>query len=366
MSDQNLIKLTRGNPATEAFPIEEIIECSESALKRSGDVLLQYHPAAGFLPLREILAEEAGVEVDQIIVSNGSIQLLGFLVEALLSPDDLVLVERPSYDRTITAFRRAGIQVMGVPIDRDGLNIAILEEVLKRYSPRLLYLIPDFQNPTGVTMSLAGRKAVLSLADQHDFMLIEDSPYRRLRYTGVDIPTLHQLNSKRVIQLSSFSKLLSPGIRVGWMVAPKEIVEQVTQIATDTYITPSMLSQGIVYEFIRQGRMPANIERLKSLYAPRLDRMLTELEAKLSKGDWSRPEGGFFVGLTLPEGVSGDRLRHQARQQGLVLSDGNGFFADGDGSRFLRLPFCALNECEIEEAITRLTAAIKSTTNMWR
>lgn len=356
--DQTPIKLTRGVPATEAFPIEEVIACSEQVLRDHGRTLLQYHPAAGFLPLRQILAEEAGVQVEQVVISNGSIQLLAFLGEVMVTQGATVLVERPSYDRTITTFRRAGARVAGVPIDKEGVDIEALEQALEQFSPILLYLIPDFQNPTGITMSLPRREAVLELADKHDFMIIEDSPYRKLRYVGTDVPTLHELDNNRVIQLSSFSKLLSPGIRVGWMVAPKEITAQVTRIATDTYITPSMLSQGIAYEFIRQGCMPGAIEQLKALYSPRLDRMLNELDRRITTGSWVCPEGGFFVGLTLPNGVSADQLSTKAQQLGLLLSDGKGFFVDGNGSHFVRLPFCALNESEIEQAIIRLASAI--------
>lgn len=359
MSDQNEIKLTRGVPATEAFPTEAIIECCEKALRTYGDTLLQYQPAYGFLPLRKILAEETGAEPGQVIISNGSIQLLGFLAEILLSPGEAALVERPSYDRAITTFRRAGMTVVDVPLEGDGLDIAALEEVVERYNPRLLYLIPDFQNPTGITTSRSKREAVRSLADEHGFIVVEDSPYRKLRYKGEDIPALHELDANHVIQLSSFSKLLSPGIRVGWMVAAKEIVEKAVQIATDTYITPSMLSQGIVCEFIRQGWMPGNVERLKTLYAPKLAKMLTGLDVNIPEGSWSHPQGGFFMGLILPDGVSGKRRRYYAQQQNLLLSDGCGFFADGDGSRFLRLPFCALKEYEIGEAINRLARAIK-------
>jgi len=257
MSDieQTIIKLTRGVPARgvpaiEAFPIEEIIACSEQVLRDHGKTLLQYQPAIGFPPLREVIASQAGVTAEQVVLSNGSIQLFAFLAEAVLRPGDVALVERPSYDRTITTLRRAGAKVVGIPLEDDGIDIAYLDAAVEEHHPRLLYLIPDFQNPTGVTTSLAKREAIVSLAREHDLVVVEDLPYRRLRYQGSDLPTLRELDAERVIQLSSFSKLLSPGIRVGWMVGPVAIANQVIQIATDTYITPNMLGQGLAYEFL--------------------------------------------------------------------------------------------------------------------
>ena len=358
--DRAEIKLTRGVPATEAFPIQEIIACSAQVLRDHGKTLLQYQPGIGFLPLREIIASQAGVTPEQVVLSNGSIQLVTFLAEVLLSPGEVAFVELPSYDRTITTLRRAGVKVVGIPLEEDGIDITFLEEAVKEHHPRLLYLIPDFQNPTGVTTSLAKREAIVSLAKEHNFMVVEDIPYRRLRYQGGDLPTLRDLDAERVIQLSSFSKLLSPGIRVGWMVAPVAIARRVTQIATDTYITPNMLGQGLAYEFLHEGKLENNIARLRRLYAPRLATMLHALSQYLPQASWIKSEGGFFVGLTLPEGANSTQVAEKARKKNLVLGNSAGFFADGDGSRFIRLPFCALNEKEIEEAIKRLAFAVQA------
>jgi len=362
MSDieQTMIKLTRGVPATEAFPIEEIIACSEQVLRDHGETILQYQLAIGFPPLREIVASQAGVPPEQVVLSNGSIQLAAFLAETLLSPGDVAIVESPTYDRTITTLRRAGAKVVGISLEDDGMDIAFLEQAVKEHRPRLLYLIPDFQNPTGVTTSIAKREAIVSLAEEHDFMVVEDLPYRRLRYQGSDLPTLRELDAERVIQLSSFSKLLSPGIRVGWMVASVAIANRVMQIATDTYITPNMLGQGLAYEFLHEGRLEANVERLRRLYASRLAAMLHGLSQHLPQASWAKPEGGFFVGLTLPAEVNSAQVAEKAKEEKLVLSNSAGFFADGDGSRFVRLPFCALNEEEIEEATQRLARAVQA------
>ena len=356
---ESIIKFTRGVPAIESFPTEAIIECSAQALRDHGDTLRQYHPVWGFMPLREILAEQAGVGVDQIFLGNGSIQILDSLTKALFEPGDTVLVERPTYDRTITTFKRAGLTVRGVSLEMDGPDLVELEAAMRVHRPKAFYVIPDFQNPSGVTATKEKREAILDLADRYDVLILADVPYRLLRYTGTDVPGFRELKSDRVVELSSFSKLLSPGMRVGWMVASSEIVSRVGVYACDTYISPSMLSHGVVYEFLRRGWMPENLERLKALYAPRLQAILSALDEQLPAVESSRPEGGFFLALTLPEGVTGARMRELAPEEGLVLSNGEGFFADGDGSRFLRLPFCALDEEEIKEAVSRLARVLE-------
>lgn len=359
----DIIRFTRGVPAIESFPTEEIIECQAQALRDHGATLLQYHPVRGFEPLREILAEQAGAAVEQIFIGNGSIQILDTLAHALFRAGDAVLVERPTYDRTITTLRRAGLTVRGVGLENDGPDLDELETAIREVSPKAFYTIPDFQNPSGVTTSAAKRRAILDLAERHGFHIIADVPYRRLRYAGEDIAGYREIDPQRVIELSSFSKLLSPGIRVGWMAADEEIVDRVAQYAVDTYISPSMLSHGVVYEFLRRGWMPENIERLKALYGPRLRAILTALDRELPEVTCSRPEGGFFLAVTLPEGLSTEVVRARAPEEGLMLSDGRGFFADGDGSRFLRLPFCALTEEEIEEAVVRLAHVVKRVMN---
>ena len=311
------------------------------------------------MPLREILADQAGVQVDQVFLGNGSIQILDSLTKALFEPGDTVLVERPTYDRTITTFKRAGLTVRGVSLEMDGPDLVELEAAMRVHRPKAFYVIPDFQNPSGVTATREKREAILDLADKYDVLILADVPYRLLRYTGTDVPGFRELKPDRVVELSSFSKLLSPGMRVGWMVASSEIVSRVGAYACDTYISPSMLSHGVVYEFLRRGWMPENLERLKALYAPRLQAILSALDEQLPAVESSRPEGGFFLALTLPEGLTGARMRELAPEEGLVLSNGEGFFADGDGSRFLRLPFCALDEEEIKEAVSRLARVLE-------
>jgi DNA-binding transcriptional MocR family regulator len=359
MSDQPTITFTRGVPATESFPIEGMIAASKAALEKYGSTILQYGKSSGFLPLREWLAEWQGVSVDQVMTANGSLQIVEFLSTHFLQPGDVVFVEAPTYDRTITLLRRHQAKVVGIPLESDGPNMEALEAALAQHTPRFFYIIPDFQNPSGATCSRQKRDKLVSLAGKHGFWLVEDAPYRPLRFRGKAQPSLFELNPERTLQMLSFSKLIGPGPRVGILYGQADILQKIGKVAEDTYITPSLLSQGIVYEYCAGGQLPGQIEKLKALYAPRLQACLDALDQHLPDAEATRPDGGFFLSVTLPEGTSTVRVREQAKTRRLVLADGQAFFPNGGGERFLRLPYCALTPEEIDEGISRLAATVK-------
>lgn len=352
------ISFNRGIPCVEAFPVSEIRECAEAILAADGATVLQYGKSTGYLPLREMIAQWYGASPEEVLVSNGSLQIQQFLSTLLLHSGDTVFVEEPTYDRTITIFRRHGANLVGIPLEHDGLDVEFLTAQLRKVMPKFLYLIPDFQNPTGVTTSLSKREEIVRLAEEHDFWIIEDDPYRALRYQGSDVPLMRTLNPDRVLHLSSFTKILSPGVRVGYLVAPEPIVEAVAEIASDTYVTPGLLAQGVAYEFCRRGWLEPNVERLKGIYRPKLEATAAALREYLPAADWVEPEGGFFVGITLPPAMNMANLTERAEQVGLSLSDGRGFFPQGGGERFLRLSFPALSEPEIREGISRLAGLL--------
>ena len=358
----SFIKLTRGVPAPESFPASQLIECAQAVLSGSETgAVLQYGPVGGYLPLRQHIAQEAGVEEKRIIIGQGSLHLQDMVAKLLLKPGDLVYVEEPSYDRTITLLRRAQARVAGIALEADGIDISALEKRLKAGErPVLFYLIPDFQNPSGSVLSLEKRQRVVALAEEYGFWIIEDSPYRRLRYKGNEISSIFGLSPGRVMKMSSYSKLIAPGLRVGYVITPPEIVASLTQYAEDTYITPSYLNQAIVIEFIRRGWLETNLEKLKALYAPRLESMLAALASSMGElATWSKPEGGFFIGLTLKARVNASELLARANQANLGLTDGRGFFVSGGGDGFVRLPFCALTQEEITEGIGRLAEIVR-------
>lgn len=359
MSDKPVINFTRGVPATESFPIEDMVVASQTAIQKYGTTILQYGAAYGFLPLREWLAQWRGVSVDQVMTGNGSLQIIEFLCFHFIQPGDVVFTEIPSYDRTLTMLRRHGAKIIGIPLEADGPNIEALEAKLKQQVPKFFYLIPDFQNPAGATCSLEKRQKLAALAEQYGFWLVEDAPYRPLRYRGQEHPSLFELNPEKTLQMLSFSKLIGPGPRVGILYGQVDLLKKVSKIAEDTYITPSLLAHGIVYEYCNSGKLPAQIERLKALYAPRLQACLDALDKHLPDAQATRPEGGFFLSLTLPEGVSTVAVREQAKAHNLNLADGQAFFPTGGGERFLRLPYCALTPAEIDEGVSRLAATVK-------
>ena len=352
------INFTRGVPATESFPIDELIEASEAALRQHGKVMLQYGPSLGLLPLREWIAEWKGVHVDQVLTGNGSLQIVDFLCHHMLKPGDVVYTEAPSYDRAITLFRRHKARVVGIPLEADGPDMAALETQLAQQPPVFFYLIPDFQNPAGATCSGPKRRRLVELAEKHNFILLEDAPYRPLRYRGKEEPALFELAPTRTLHMSSFSKLIGPGPRLGFMLGEAGLLVKVAKVAEDTYISPNYLAHGIAYEWCRRGRLAPQIEKLKALYAPRLDACLAALAKHMPDAVATKPDGGFFLSVTLPAGVKTADVRATAAKRNLNLADGMAFFPDGGGERFLRLPYCAMAPAAIDEGIQRLAASV--------
>ena len=360
MSSTTPINFTRGVPANESFPLAEVSAAAQAILGSDGPALLQYGPAAGYGPLREWLASWQGVERDQVITANGSLQFVEFLCLHLLKPGDVVFTESPTYDRTLTLLRRHAVRVVGIPLEPDGPSMEALENALTPTPPKLFYVIPDFQNPAGATCSGEKRRRLVELAERHGFLIVEDAPYRLLRYRGKEEATLYQLAPERTLHMSSFTKLIAPGVRTGFMVGDPALIARLAKVAEDTYISPGYVAQGITYEWCRRGLLPPQIERLKKLYAPRLDACLAAIDKYMPDAVATRPDGGFFISLTLPQAIETTAVRLEAAKRGLNLADGLAFFPEGGGERFLRLPFCALSPSEIDEGIRRLAETVSA------
>ncbi len=358
----SLIKLTRGVPPIESFPTAQLSECAVAVLAEHGDVVLQYGPSRGFPGLRDFIATEVDVDANQVILGQGSLQLLDLCARTWVEPGDVAYVEEPSYDRALTILRRVGARIVGWPLEDDGPDVDAIEASLKRGNrPVLFYLIPDFQNPSGTVLSRGKRQRIAALARQYGFWIIEDVPYRRLRYRGEEMPTFLDLAPDRVFQLSSYSKLISPGLRVGYIIVPETLATQLAKAAEDTYVTASYLNQAMVFEFIRHGWLEPQIASLKALYATRLDALLAALDTQMADlATWREPEGGFFVGVTLNGRVWAEDLLRGASDVDLALTDGRGFFVNGGGDGFVRLPFCALTPEEIGAGIARLAEVVRT------
>jgi 2-aminoadipate transaminase len=363
MAELAPINFTRGVPATESFPTDELITASASVLGEHAATVLQYGPSAGFAPLREWIAQWQGVEPANVLLANGSLQIVEFLCFAWLQPGDVVLTESPTYDRTLTMLRRHGARVVGVRLEPDGPDLAALEAAAREHRPKLFYTIPDFQNPAGATCSRAKREAIVELAERHGFLVLEDAPYRLLRYRGSDEPTLRQLAPDRVLHMGSFTKLIAPGVRAGYLLGEAALVGKISKVAEDTYISPGYVAHAITWEWCRRGLLAPQIERLKALYAPRLAACRAAIEQYMPDAEATRPDGGFFLSITLPAGVTTTAVRAAAAQRALNLADGLAFFpeagADPAAQRFLRLPFCALTPAQIDDGVRRLADAVR-------
>ena len=358
--ENRVINLTRGVPPAEVFPIKEIQACFKSVLERDGAQILTYNFVPGYAPLRQTIAERMRVPVEQIFTGNGSLEIVNFLSAIFLHPGDCVFTETPTYDRANTLFKRTGAKINGIPMETDGVDLNAFEAALKGDRPKLFYTITDFHNPLGTVTSIEKRQQVARWAEEYDFLVIEDSPYRPLRYHGQDLPTLYSFAPERVVHLCSVSKLLAPGLRVGWAMGSPQIIGRLVKWGIDSTLASPSPTQAIVAEYMRRGLFDINIERLKKVYAPRLDALAVAIDYYMPEVRYPKPEGGFFIGLTLPPGNQMDELMENAARVGLKLTDGRAFFIDpADGERFLRIPFCTLSIDEIETALQRLAGIIK-------
>jgi 2-aminoadipate transaminase len=357
------ISLARGVPAPECVPVEELAECARAALTDDGTTILSYGAAGGYAPLRRRLADEHGVSPQRVVLTNGSLQGFALLAQVLAGRGERVLVEAPTYDRPLKILGSVGAQVVPIPCDDDGLDLEALEADLRRSgAPAFLYVIPTFQNPTGRTLATERRRRLVEIAREYDVLVLEDDPYGAVRFEGDAPPTLFDLEGgARIAYSSSFSKTVAPGIRVGYVVLPERLAREVEAAAASTYITPALLSQATVHEFLRRGHLERNVQLVRSLLRGRRDALLAALEQRLggTGARWNSPEGGYFLWLDLPAGGNARALLHAAEQAGVSFVAGPDFFPwAGGGRASARLAFSYASPTELGEAVRRLASLI--------
>jgi DNA-binding transcriptional MocR family regulator len=362
----SVISFARGVPSPDCLPVEEIAECAQSILSREGRTVLNYGPVGGYGPLREAIAESYGVEPGAVFVSNGSLQGIVFLAQHLLADGPRrVLIEAPCYDRTIKILGGLGAELVPVAMDDEGLDPEAVERALDAgEAPAFVYSIPTFQNPSGRTLSAERRQRLVELLRDRGVLLIEDNPYGRVRFDGEPVPTMYDLaGGENVVYSSSFSKILSPGIRVGYLLLPPELVAGVEARAVSTYVSPGIVNEAIVFEFMQRGLLQPNIDRVCDLLRERRDAMLESLERAFPEGvRWSRPEGGYFLWLDFPDSVDAAALLGRAEAAGVTFVKGADFFTGGDGGRSAaRLAFSFVSPDEIRDGIARLGALLPAT-----
>ena len=359
MPATDTISFARGAPSLDIVPVDDLRAAAARALEQDPGGAFAYGTAAGYPGLLEWIAQRQGVEAENLLATNGSLQADAFLFDLLLEPGDQVVVEAPTYDRTLLGLRQRGADVVAIALEENGLDVEALERALRGGArPKLAHVIPNFHNPAGCTLSLEKRRRLLELAGEYEFLVFEDDPYVELRFEGEQLPTMLSLDEGlgRVVYASSFSKTVCPGMRVGYLVGSAETILAVRQMATNTYISPSMVSQAIVAEFCRSGAIESSIETVKGALRERRDALAAALERDLPDGRFVLPEGGYFLWLELPAGTDGDTLHYAAQERGVIFVKGTDFLLEG-GENALRLAYSGVGPHQIEEGVSRLADA---------
>jgi 2-aminoadipate transaminase len=356
------ISFARGAPSLDIVDVEGLRDAAVRAFESDPAGTTAYGTSIGYPRLRSWIADRHGVEPERVLVTNGSMQADAFLFEQLVRPGDDVVVERPTYDRTLLSLRQRGARLHAVELEPDGIDTEALARLLEGgapVQPTLAHIIPNFQNPAGYTLAFEKRQRLLELARDHGFMIFEDDPYVELRFSGETLPTMLSMDPERVVYASSFSKTVCPGIRVGYLVGPPELIKAIAQLATNTYISPSMVSQSIVYEFCASGAIERSIETVKAALAERVSTLAEALRRDLPEAQFVEPQGGYFMWVTLPEGTDVHALFQAAADRGVAFVKGTDFLLEG-GENTLRLAYSGVTPEQIDTGVARLAEAYRS------
>ena len=372
MEPSAVISFAGGLPATDMLPMTEVQEACQRVLAEHGAHALQYGPTQGYRPLREMITRHTaryGITItpDNVLVTSGSQQALDVLGKVFLNPGDRILVEAPTHVGALQAWQSYQAEYVSVPVDAEGLHIDFLEAAL-RSGPKFLYVLPNFHNPTGVTLSLARRLKLIAQADHYGVPIIEDDPYGQLRYAGEHIAPLAVLDGRsharadlastysgNVLYLSTFSQTLAPGLRLGWMIAPTDVMPRLVQAKQGADLQTSLFLQMVAYEVARGGFLDHHVRELRVIYRERRDAMLMALRHSFPpEATWTEPQGGLFVWVTLPPTLDATAVLQEALAAHVAFAPGTAFFAHGGGQHMMRLNFTCMGPDRIEEGIQRL------------
>lgn len=357
-----IISFAGGLPAPELFPVEAMKAASQKVLDTMGQEALQYSTTEGYVPLREhivssLKAEGIDAAVENVLITSGSQQGLDFTGKIFLDPGDTVLCESPSYLGAINAFKAYECTFKEIETDAQGMNLAHLEQVLQE-TPRAkyIYVIPDFQNPSGRTWSEARRKGLVELAKTYNVVVIEDNPYGALRFEGKSIPAIKAYDTDgRVVYLGTFSKTLAPGLRIGWVLAAPELLSKYITVKQSADLQTSSISQRELSVFLDDNDLNAHVERIKHVYKRRRDLMVATMDAHFPKSvSYEIPSGGLFIWVTLPEGIHARQLLERAVEKQVAFVPGGSFFPNGGRENALRLNYSNMSEERIVEGVKRL------------
>lgn len=355
-----------GYPSAETFPLEDIRRTMSEVIDKYQGKAFQYGATQGVTELREAVAERYGVSLDRVQITSSSQQGIDVCTRVMVDPGDVILTSNPSYLGALQSFcsYRADIRGIAHDDDPDAFRQAYEDEISSVKAAgkkiRFLYMIPDFQNPSGESLTLEERKMLVELAQKHDFLIVEDSPYRELRYEGEHIPTMYSLDPDRVIHLGSFSKIFAPGFRLGWAIAHPEILDKIYVCKQSLDLCPPIFDQYVAAEFLRSGRLDANLAKSIELYKGKRDLLLRLLQEHMPEGvRWTRPEGGLFLFLTMPEGFDAVRFYDVALDAGVAYVAGEFFHPDRSGKNTMRMNFSFMSPEKITEGVKLLAKLLK-------
>lgn len=370
LKNPDMISFAGGLPSPESFPVEEVKEITSYILDKEGKQALQYGTTEGDTLLREMLLKrhaDQGImaQPDKLVITTGSQQALDILGKILIDPGDYVICGLPSYLGGISAFNVYRAKLKGIPFDNEGMRVDLLEEALENLKKsgkkvKFIYIIPDFQNPAGITMPESRRLEIIKLAEKYDTLIVEDSPYREIRFEGKPQKLFYELDkSGRVVTLFTFSKIFAPGFRVAWALGHPELIDKFIMAKQSIDICSPVLLQKIAAEYIRRGSLDKNLKKTIELYRGRRDLMLKCLEKFMPEGvTWTHPEGGLFLFATLPEKLNADDVFKEAIKNNVAFVKGSVFYCNDTGKNTMRINFSFSNEKDIETGIERLAKVI--------
>jgi 2-aminoadipate transaminase len=354
------ISFARGAPSADILPHEAVREAAARALESDWEKALSYGTGIGHPGLCEWVAKRhGGLDASQVMIANGSLEAGAMLFEHLLGPGDRVVVEQPTYDRTLLLLQRIGVELVPVPLEADGLDLAAFEAALAGGPVKLAHVIPNAHNPAGCTLSAEKRARLVELAAEHGFWIFEDDPYRELPFEGEPLETMLSLDGAgRVLHASSFSKTVSPGVRVGYLAGPAGEIAKLAKRANETYISPNMLAESIVLELCRSGELDRNIAFVKGALRSRCDALVAALREQVPEAEFVVPAGGYFLWLDLAEGTDTAALLAEAKADGVSFVAGPDFMIDG-GANSLRLSFAPVPAEQAAEGVARIATALQ-------
>jgi 2-aminoadipate transaminase len=361
MTAQQLISFARGAPSLDIIDIDGLKAAAVRAFESDPAGVTAYGTSVGYPPLRRWIADKHGVAPEQVLVTNGSLQADAFLFNHLVRAGDAVVVERPTYDRTLLNLRQLGAEVHQVAMDPDGLNVDALRALLESgVRPKIAHVIPNYQNPAGVTLPLAKRRELLALAREYSFTIFEDDPYADIRFRGEALPSMLSMDEHGVVvHASSFTKTVCPGVRVGYLVGPADLIADIARTATNLYISPGQVAEAIVYQFCVSGDIDRSIQTVCTALGERARLLAQALRRHLPEARFVEPDGGYFLWVELPGDVEVDLLVPEAAARGVAVVKGSDFLLDG-GNHALRLAYSAVTPDQIDDGVRLLAEAARA------